>query len=81
MNAHTGQLQVNQCLVAAMLVSEVTRHGLADRGPRNYAHRYLSDGRIEFICISCLKAICVVRTTQAVDSLLDAHLCGDTRPL
>jgi len=37
------------------------------------AHRYLSDGKIEYICMSCFNAVCNVRSLEDADALIDRH--------
>ena len=41
-----------------------------------HAHRYLADGRIELICLACLRPICVVRDSQHADAGLSGHICS-----
>jgi hypothetical protein len=48
--------------------------------PGAYARRYLTDGQIEFICLRCLKPICVVRDSRGADAGLAGHFCANPMP-
>ena len=40
-----------------------------------FAHRFLPDRRIEFICMNCLELVCHVRHEQDAAAFLNAHVC------
>jgi hypothetical protein len=44
------------------------------------AHRYLADGRIEFICVSCLSSICTVSHEEDAITQLRVHTCPTVEP-
>jgi len=60
-------------------LAQLARHGEDRRGASRsiapIAHRYLPDGDIEYICMSCFGVVCQVRHTE--DALLAqrAHIC------
>ncbi len=50
---------------------------LRDLPARAFAHRYLPDGRVEFICMSCLTVICRVRLEEEARTHKQSHICED----
>ncbi len=52
--------------------------------PQLFAHRYLANRRVEFICMKCLHVVCNVQRQEDADPFVDAHICEksgvDTTP-
>ncbi|MGC2110703.1 MAG: hypothetical protein WA655_14375 [Candidatus Korobacteraceae bacterium] len=45
-----------------------------------FAHRFLMDRRVEFICMTCLAVVCNVRHEEDAGTHLDRHICdGENR--
>jgi hypothetical protein len=40
-----------------------------------FAHRYLADGSVEFICLNCLDVVCNVQTEENAVTFLNTHTC------
>ncbi len=40
-----------------------------------FVHRYLQDGRTEFICMNCLDVVCSVRRAEGASPYLNTHTC------
>lgn len=40
-----------------------------------FAHRYLQDGRTEFICMNCLEVVCSIQRAEDASTHLKTHAC------
>ena len=40
-----------------------------------FAHRFLMDRHVEFICMTCLAVVCSVRHEDEAAIYLDRHMC------
>lgn len=40
-----------------------------------FAHRFLRDHGVEFICMNCFEVVCHVRREEEARPYIDGHLC------
>jgi hypothetical protein len=45
-----------------------------------FVHRYLDDGKVEVVCMSCFDVVCNVRFEEDAAPFLDTHACGSAEP-